>query len=349
MHPLALALLTAALSTASADEPREWYSGNVSRLPDYHFVNLQPVNAVGKTLLFACSAASQDPVRFRWHVQHPAGVDVSRSTRARSLEVEHAGRVFYVRDSLLRVSSLSPHDGTVNCTVLVSADGASEQQVESMSANYSVLASASVESCSSRLDYCPRDRASCSLDQAQGLTCRCFEAFPSRDPFHGVCFAPVELGKPCVFDHECEPENSWCLHQVCACRPLTRPAAQACEPVARLGEPCQTGQCAAPYSSCKNGRCGCQDHSDDVDGVCVPDALEAFGGGETRMQHVRAFGPMRTDGTTVLMMVGFGVVLGLMTLCYTLKDLRYRSVKATTAISADRPLSQAHAPNAPTS
>ncbi|KAL1432787.1 hypothetical protein MTO96_012989 [Rhipicephalus appendiculatus] len=164
-----------------------------------------------------------------------------------------------------------------------------------MSANYSVLASVNIQTCLTLGDdYCPRDRAFCSVDQAQGLSCLCFDAFPRRDPFHGVCYVPVKLGKPCLFDHECEPEHSWCLHQACACRPLYRPVAQACEPVARLGEPCQKDQCAAPYTVCKNGRCGCRDRSDDVDGVCAP---VSYGGstGATGLQNVKAFGPLRTD------------------------------------------------------
>ncbi|KAH8025673.1 hypothetical protein HPB51_010757 [Rhipicephalus microplus] len=351
MNRLALVLLTAAsaLSTVFADdEPREWYNGigNVSRLPVYRLINLQPVNAVGTMLLFACSAATRDAVHLSWRVQHPAW---------RELVAQHPGPL--LRELGQRgfgKSVTSSQFGTkLNQSVQEgSFDAENEQQTPSMSANYSVLASVNIQTCLTLGDdYCPRDRAFCSADQAQGLSCLCSDAFPRRDPFHGVCYTPVKLGNPCLFDHECESEHSWCLHQVCTCRPLHRPVAHSCEPVARLGEPCQKNQCAAPYTVCKNGRCGCQDRSDDVDGVCAPVSSGDFAGGTgaTGFQNVKAFGPLRTDAPTLLMLTGIGVVLGIITMCYTLKDFGYRSMKATTAVSAEGPLPQANALNGPTS
>ncbi|KAK8785691.1 hypothetical protein V5799_007943 [Amblyomma americanum] len=317
MRRLLAALLTAALSTVGgAQEPREWYRGNMSRVPDYRLVARQSLNTVDKPLLFACSAAAQEAVLFHWRVEHPDGVSVSYGPRARSLSVHIGGRELYVRDSLLRLWSPSPHDGSVHCTVL--GPGGREARAR-MSANYSTVSSVSAESCAV---FCRQERTRCVLDGADGLDCRCVESFPRRDPFHGVCFAPAKLGRSCVFDHECEPKGSWCQGGVCACRPPYAPSGPLCEPVARLGEPCPPARCAGPCAECRDGRCACDKGCDDVDGVCVAAAAAAPKVAGRRPAPV--FGPMNMDGSTVLMLVVFCVLLGLITLYHTLMDFRYR-------------------------
>ncbi|KAH9373504.1 hypothetical protein HPB48_003456 [Haemaphysalis longicornis] len=326
LRPFVIAL---GLSVAhvGADEPRKWYEGNLSQVPDHRLVARQPVAVAGAgTVLFACSAASWDAVRFAWHLDHPADVSVSRSSRARSIRLEYEGRDVYVRDSLIRLWSRSPHSGTVRCSVR-SPDGETRAL---LSANYSLLASAGLEWCSA---FCPPDRASCALGESGAPECRCGEAFPRRDPFHGVCFAPVKLGQPCVFDHECEANQSWCQSRACTCRPLFEPAAGDCVPVARLGESCAPGQCSGPYSSCRDGRCACYKGYDDIDGVCVP-GRTSLPGGNRNPFATPVFGELRADSSTWLLLACFCVVLVGITVCHTLMDARRFKPKTPAALVA---------------
>ncbi|KAK8782745.1 hypothetical protein V5799_015915 [Amblyomma americanum] len=326
MRPFAAVFVAASLwSAASGDEPREWYQGDISRVPDYHLFPRQPLNAVGKTLLFACSAATRDAVRFRWRVEHPASANVSLSSRSRSIYLER-GRGFYVRDSLLRLSSDSAHDGVVHCKILEPENGAEQTH---MRANYSVLAELGVESCS-RHTFCHRDRASCALDESRGLVCRCLEAFPRRDPYHGVCYAGSRLGDACVFDHECATNDSWCQDEVCACRPSFVRAAGHCLPTARLGEPCAQARCPGRHAHCVGGVCLCDAGFRDVDGVCVSEAAAVA---EPRTAHAgeRAITALRVDSSAWAMLVAFCFLLGLVALYHTLIDKRHRKVVATSA------------------
>lgn len=313
-----LVMLAFVACSAHGDEPREWYEGDISRVPDYHLFPRQPLNSAGKALLFSCSAAARDAVRFRWRVEHPARVNVSLSSRSRSLYLE---RGFYVRDSLLQLSSASPHDGVVHCKVLA-PDGGERTH---MRGNYSVLASVGLESCA-RHTFCHRDRASCVLDEHQGLACRCNGPFPLRDLFHGVCYTGKALGDACVFDHECAANDSWCQDEVCACRPAFARAAGGCVATARLGEPCvQAYGCPGRHASCRAGVCGCDEGHRDVDGVCVAD--EPAG---QPPQHGDTSGlPQDVDSATGITLVAFCMLLSLLTLYHALLDLHYCKSKAS--------------------
>lgn len=314
LRPLVVAL-SLGVARVGADEPREWYEGNLSQVPDHRLVARQPVAAAAAgSVLFACSAASWDAVRFDWRLGHPA--DVSRSSRARSIRLEYGGRDVYVRDSLLRLSSTSPHNGTVHCTIR-GPDGETRALLR---ADYSFLASSlGLDSCSA---FCPQDRATCVPGEGGAPECRCGRDFARRDPFHGVCFAPVKLGQPCLFDHECEAKQSWCEGRVCACRPLFEPGeGGGCVPVARLGETCSPGQCSGPYSACRDGRCACYQGSDDIDGVCVPGRASLPGGGRHPFA-TPVFGELRTDSSTWFLLVAFCAVLAGITVCHTVMDAR---------------------------
>ncbi|XP_065287973.2 uncharacterized protein [Dermacentor albipictus] len=332
MRSFAAAVLTVAASwwTASGDEPREWYQGDISRVPDYHLFPRQPLNAAGKTLLFACSAATRDAVRFRWRVEHPASVNVSLSSRSRSIYLER-GRGFYVRDSVLRLASGSPHDGVVHCKILDPETGAEQTQ---MRANYSVLASVGVESCA-RHTFCHRDRSSCALDEAQGLVCRCLEAFPRRDPFHGVCYAGSRLGDACVFDHECAANDSWCQDEVCACRPSFMRVSWHCLPTARLGEPCAQARCPGRHAHCQHGLCACDAEYHDVDGVCVPDATPDDLRVRVDARSPGALRALRVDSAAWLTLGGFCALLALVALYHGVTDRRRRrKLGASAAVHA---------------
>lgn len=302
---------------AAPDDTRDWYDGDIVQVPDYHLFPRRPLNAVNLPLLFSCSAATLDPIRFRWRVQHPVQVNITLLSSSRSLFVDRQKNV-YVRDAILELSSSTPHVGVVKCKLLDLQGGT----LIEMRTDYQVVDDVSLNHCDN-YTYCHRDRAVCAVTDV-GLECVCREDYPNRDDYHGVCYAGVALGDTCVFDHECQAKTnySWCQDTVCACKPSYRSVSSRCVLTAKLGDPCgNESMCTVNDAACLQGRCRCVVPSEDVDGVC----LEKKNGSARAVP--RAFKALSLDAPSLTSLAIFFLVVAMITLYHIVLDLHYKRLR----------------------